>query len=114
MNRRNSIKVKTKQIISDYRIDYSNNCIHCSNYDYQSDDCDLQDEEHPILTYPSCKQFKQRSDDYCSSCGKPYNEKEDEVITEPDGYEEFWGSRVARPDAVVGFVCNECGEFNNL
>jgi transcription elongation factor Elf1 len=96
----------------DYRLDYSPKCIHCNHYCYELDDCDLQTEDDPYLEHPACNQFSQRTDDYCDSCGKPYQENIDEDITESDGYEEFWGARVSRPDVLVGFVCNDCGETN--
>ena len=98
----------------EYRVDYSPKCIHCNNYDYSDDYCEAQTDDDPELTYPACNQFSQRQDDYCTSCGKPYDESIDEPVTEPDGSEEFWGARVMRPDVVVGFICDDCGEYNEL
>lgn len=98
----------------DFRVDYSPKCIHCDNYDYTNDYCESQTDDESELTYPTCNQFIQRTDDYCDSCGKPYQENIDEDITESDGYEEFWGARVSRPDILVGFVCNDCGETNEF
>lgn len=92
-----------------YRLDYSPKCLHCSNYDYDSDSCFWEDEDTK-QTYPSCNEFSQRDDLYCPSCGRPVDESNDETIDEPDGYEEFWGARVKRPDIIVAFICANCNE----
>jgi len=96
------------------RLSYSPKCVDCEWYYFTDDICKVRTDENPYPIYPQCNNFNQRNDDYCSNCGKPYQENIDEDIVESDGTEEFWGAMVQRPDVLVGFVCSECGKYNEF
>ena len=98
----------------DYRLDYSPDCLHCMHYDYESDSCFWETDDEPLPTYPSCNKFSQRQDIYCQGCGKPFDELKDETFSESDGYEEYWGAMVARPEIIVGFRCDVCRNYNDI
>ena len=53
--------------------------------------------------------------DKCEHCGVLVNFDlldDEDVITDKDGYENFWGFKVERPHVVIGFICPECGGRN--
>lgn len=96
------------------RLNYSPKCVDCEWFDFTDDICEMGTDETSYPIYPLCNHFKQRQDDYCDNCGKLYQENVDEDIVESDGTEEFWGAIVSRPDVLVGFVCSECGQYNEF
>ena len=44
--------------------------------------------------------------DKCSECGAPI--EQENYMTEPDGYTEYWGAMVPMPDVVTGYKCPVC------
>lgn len=92
-----------------YRTDFSPKCMNCEWYEFNEDFC-INEEDDQTLAYPSCDLFKQRTDIYCNTCGKPYEEGIDEDIMERGDVSEFWGAMVQHPDNFIGYICAFCGE----
>jgi hypothetical protein len=71
------------------------------------------------LIYPEDPEYEDYKDIYdeCEHCHVIVNFDElgdEDIITEKQGYEEYCGFKVSAPDAVVGFICPECGYENRF
>ncbi|MFA5247919.1 MAG: hypothetical protein WCX79_00600 [Candidatus Paceibacterota bacterium] len=71
------------------------------------------------IIYPEDSDYEDYKDIYdeCEHCHVLVNFDaldDEDVIYEKQGYEEYCGFKVSAPDAVVGFVCPECGKKNKF
>ena len=73
----------------------------------------------PKIIYPEDPDYEiyERLYDKCEHCRALINFEElndSEIVLEHEGMVEYCGFRVSASDAIVGFVCPECGKENRF